>query len=316
VNVRGIDVTTATVHESGIVDIGIAEFNILPGDTVTVRDDLTTKSLVVRNLALTRVDDLTDQVSGTADPGTEISTWAELGDGGWHDLYTIADGSGKWVADFAGIGVDLHPGDYGYVNIREDDGDFTEVRWDVEAPFYPAYLEKLTTSKVAFDWEDTPGATAYKIQLSTKANFSTLLFSAASVDSVYPYATKLTNNTTYFWRVKAKVNGVWSGWKPVWQFTSMDPLAKPVLTWPANGVTLHTTAGLDWEPVTNGFTYLVQISKLADFSTTYFKTTTDKTEFLTNPLPKGKYYWRVRAIDASGGKGPWSEVRWFKIVVP
>ncbi len=316
VNVRGIDVTTATVHESGIVDIGIAEFNILPGDTVTVRDDLTTKSLVVRNLALTRVDDLTDQVSGTADPGTEISTWAELGDGGWHDLYTIADGSGKWVADFAGIGVDLHPGDYGYVNIREDDGDFTEVRWDVEAPFYPAYLEKLTTSKVAFDWEDTLGATAYKIQLSTKSNFSTLLFSAASVDSVYPYATKLTNNTTYFWRVKAKVNGVWSGWKPVWQFTSMDPLAKPVLTWPANGVTLHTTAGLDWEPVTNGFTYLVQISKLADFSTTYFKTTTDKTEFMTNPLPKGKYFWRVRAIDASGGKGPWSEVRWFKIVVP
>jgi len=128
----------------------------------------------------------------------------------------------------------------------------------------------------------------------------------------------LEDHTTYYWRVKAKVNGVWSGWKPVWQFTSMDPLAKPLLLSPEPGaiITSGNTPTLDWDPVTNGFTYLVQISKLADFSTTYFKTTTDKTEFLTNPLPKGKYYWRVRAIDASGGKGPWSEVRWFKIVVP
>ena len=98
----------------------------------------------------------------------------------------------------------------------------------------------------------------------------------------------------------------------------MDPLAKPLLLSPEPGaiITSGNTPTLDWDPVTNGFTYLVQISKLADFSTTYFKTTTDKTEFMTNPLPKGKYFWRVRAIDASGGKGPWSEVRWFKIVVP
>ena len=30
-------------------------------------------------------------------------------------------------------------------------------------------------------------------------------------------------------------------------------------------------------------------------------------------LPAGKYYWRVRALDTSGGKGPWSEVRIVKV---
>jgi hypothetical protein len=31
-------------------------------------------------------------------------------------------------------------------------------------------------------------------------------------------------------------------------------------------------------------------------------------------LPPGKYYWRVRAFDASGAKGAWSEVRKFFVI--
>ncbi len=182
----------------------------------------------------------------------------------------------------------------------------------------PQFDQKLITSKVTFDWEDVPGATNYKIQLSTKKDFSILLVSTGTVDSSYAFGTKLAYNTVHYWRIKPKIGGFWQPWSPVMKFTSMDPLAKPLLLSPEPGaiITSGNTPTLDWDPVTNGFTYLVQISKLADFSTTYFKTTTDKTEFMTNPLPKGKYFWRVRAIDASGGKGPWSEVRWFKIVVP
>jgi len=182
----------------------------------------------------------------------------------------------------------------------------------------PQFDQKLITSKVTFDWEDVPGATNYKIQLSTKKDFSILLVSTGTVDSSYAFGTKLAYNTVHYWRIKPKIGGFWQPWSPVMKFTSMDPLAKPLLLSPEPGaiITSGNTPTLDWDPVTNGFTYLVQISKLADFSTTYFKTTTDATEFLTNPLPKGKYYWRVRAIDASGGKGPWSEVRWFKITIP
>ncbi len=318
VNVRGTDVTTETVSSDGIISIGIAEYNVQPGDMVTVSDTLITKSLLVRNLVLTKVDYLTDQVSGTADPGTEVSLWVELNDGLWHGLNTFADGTGKWVANFAGIGADLDLGDYGYVNITEDDGDFTEVRWDIYLPIYPAYQEKLTTSKVTFDWDDVTDAAAYKIQLSTKKDFSVLLLNLSVPDSTYAYGTKLANNTVYYWRVKAKVNGLWGSWLPVWQFTSMDPLARPTLVYPGPKliITDDNTPTLDWDPVTNGVNYLVQISKVVDFSTTYFKATTGNTEFETNPLPNGKYFWRVRALDASGGKGPWSEIRMFKIAVP
>jgi len=321
-NVRGIDVDTTLVDENGNMGFGIDSFNIMPGDTVTVRDVKVTKTHVVRNLALTRVDDKLNKVTGTADPGSSFSVNCDNQEN-WPSMEVKTDASGVWTADFNTIGVDIYPGSYGYAQWYDeegpDGGDYTEVRWDVEKPVYPAYLEKLTTSKVTFDWEDTPGATAYKIQLSTKKDFSLLLLNLSVPDSTYAYGTKLANNTIYYWRVKAKVGGLWSGWKPVWQFTSMDPLTKPLLLYPGPKaiITDDNTPTLEWGKVTNGVTYLVQISKLVDFSTTYFKTKVDATELEVTPaLPNGKYFWRVRAIDESGGKGPWSEVRWFKIAIP
>jgi hypothetical protein len=54
------------------------------------------------------------------------------------------------------------------------------------------------------------------------------------------------------------------------------------------------------------------VAKDALFTT---KAAGEKTPSLntTYNLPPGKYYWRVRAFDASGAKGVWSEVRIFKV---
>lgn len=184
--------------------------------------------------------------------------------------------------------------------------------------YAPAYDQKLTTSKLTFDWDDVPDATNYKLQLSTKKDFSVLTLSTGTIDSSYAYGTKLANNTTYYWRVRPKIGGVWQPWSPVMRFTSMDPLAKPILQSPANKaiITDDNSPLLEWNAVTNGVTYLVQLSKLSDFSTIYYKETVGGTSRETPLLPNGKYFWRVRALDASGGKGPWSEVRMFKIAVP
>jgi hypothetical protein len=298
VNVRGTDVTTEPVSADGEIGIGIADFNIQPGDTVTVRDANISKTLIVRDIALTRVDDISNTISGTAEAGIEIDV-GYSGDDNYYNVYVITDSSGVWSADFDSIGIDLGLGDFGYAQIYdeigEDDGDYTEVRWDVYAPLYPAYQEKLTTSKVTLDWDDVPDATAYKIQLSTRFDFSTLVFSLKTTDSTYPYGTKLLYNTTYYWRVRPFFGDVKGGWSSVWKFTSMDPLAKPLLDYPAPKqiITDDDTPTLDWQPVENGVTYLVQISKLIDFSTIYFKATVSATEFQTNPLPDGTYFWRV-----------------------
>ncbi len=175
--------------------------------------------------------------------------------------------------------------------------------------------EKLTTSKVIFNWKDTPGATRYRMELSTKADFSTVVFSVKTLESKYPYGTALKPSKTYYWRVKAKVGGVWENAWTIYKFYSMDPLTAPVLTSPAHKALINNpTPLLEWQKVDNAVSYRVVISNSKTFAVKLQKITVDDPHLLAAALPDGKYYWRVRAIDASGGKGPWSEIRSFTIL--
>jgi len=183
----------------------------------------------------------------------------------------------------------------------------------------PAYNGKLTSNYANFDWSDITGATGYKIQLSPKSDFSTLLVDTKTIVSNYDgYITPLPRGKTYYWRIKPLYGDVSGPWSVALPFNTQDPLDKPLLLIPTpNAIITNTdTPKLEWALVVNGVNYQVQISKLVDFSTKYFKATTSNTEFETNPLPNGKYYWRVRALDLDGIKGPWSEVRMFKIALP
>ena len=67
--------------------------------------------------------------------------------------------------------------------------------------------------------------------------------------------------------------------------------------------------------MTNGVTYKVVIATDKLFATKVVKEKLESTS-ATYSLPEGKYFWRVRAFDASGGKGPWSEVRKFIVITP
>jgi hypothetical protein len=76
---------------------------------------------------------------------------------------------------------------------------------------------------------------------------------------------------------------------------------------------------LKWTAVQDKVSYKLQVSTDPDFINKVVKYTTEPGEgviVITHELPDfedGKYYWRVRAIDAEGVKGPWSEVWKFKV---
>ena len=135
-NVRGADVATTTVESDGQLSLDTSPFNIVPGDTVTLRDPNAEKSLLVRNLTLDNVDLETEIVNGTADSGSVISVWADnvsCPDGVNPSIETTTV-SGVWEVDFSTISCDIYPGSTVFVNLNEDDGDYTEVRWDVPNP--------------------------------------------------------------------------------------------------------------------------------------------------------------------------------------
>jgi hypothetical protein len=72
---------------------------------------------------------------------------------------------------------------------------------------------------------------------------------------------------------------------------------------------------LRWTKVKGAETYLVEIAYDAEFTRIYkvFPTVSDNA--VSSDFDKGRYYWRVCAVDAKGFEGYWSRVSRFDIVV-
>lgn len=193
------------------------------------------------------------------------------------------------------------------------DQDFTAI----PVAYSPAFNDKLTASKVTFSWDPFPGAINYKLQLSTKPDFSTLLLNIKTIDPTYFFDSYLKYNNLYYWRVRPLYSSGKDPWLPTWQFTSMDPLVKPTLLSPEHkGSFIPTEEYLSWASVENADQYKVLIAKDSAFTLKVDKKLTPDLLAMFDSLPPGKYFWRVRAIDPYGAKGPWSDPRVFFVNTP
>jgi uncharacterized protein (DUF1810 family) len=77
----------------------------------------------------------------------------------------------------------------------------------------------------------------------------------------------------------------------------------------ANVVLSDNTPTFRWNAIATGNTYQIQIDDLATFASPNVNETTlqtTPTSYTTSVLPNGRYYWRVRAINAYGATGAWS----------
>jgi len=204
--------------------------------------------------------------------------------------------------------------EYLYVTVPADaiDQNFTAV----PIGHSPELDEKLTTSKVTFTWDAIPDAIKYKLQLSTKPDFSVLLLNVRTTEPTYFFDTFLQYSKTYYWRIKPIFADSKVPWLSTWQFTSMDRLIKPELLSPDHNQILDSSeVTLFWNPVENAVKYKVIIAKDALFTNKVAARSTESTSEMFN-LPDGRYYWKVKAIDLYGTKSPWSDYRIFKVNVP
>ena len=162
------------------------------------------------------------------------------------------------------------------------------------------------------DWNDVGTATGYRLQVSTVANFTTTVIDQISLDqSQYQVPDGvLSLYTQYYWRARARNAGGWSPWASAWSFTTtIAPPGTPVLLLPLNGSTVQTTPLLDWGDVDYATSYRLQVSTVANFTTTVI----DQVSLTQSryQVPNGvlstytQYYWRARARN-DGGWGPWA----------
>jgi len=108
-------------------------FMIRSGDTISVTDGTTTKTLVVGPLALSGSNEATDTIWGIAAPGATIRSQVV---GTSQKASTVATGAGYWMIDYSGV-YDLTAGMS--MAFRELDDDWDETTVSANLPVDPDF---------------------------------------------------------------------------------------------------------------------------------------------------------------------------------
>ncbi len=185
----------------------------------------------------------------------------------------------------------------------------------------PDHLQALPNKRPTLDWDDSPNAASYTIQISANPNFRRALTQTVRV-STFTLQRDLLANTTYYWRVRANPqSGAFgpSGWSEVRSFITGNPPSVPILLSPANNALLSRMYPLlDWSdsvapPGGTLASYLLQIATDIQFTNIVYSSTPANSQDSGAVLDQGMtYYWRVRSVSADGHYSAWSQVRSFR----
>ena len=165
------------------------------------------------------------------------------------------------------------------------------------------------------DWNAVSSCNYYDYECDTTPQFNSpeLQSGAIAAGTSEVRLNQLRYGTTYYWRVRIRLNSDTSSWSAVWSFTTAGTIA---LTSPSNGTTLyrylHPT--LDWDFINDGDYYEYQYDLSPDFDSPELVSGlvavgTSEVD-LTAPMRFGAtYYWRVReytSIDTTPWSATWS----------
>ncbi len=183
--------------------------------------------------------------------------------------------------------------------------------WSPPALVSPANGAVLSfpSQSAVFTWDPVAGAQSYTLQVSDSNTFGAGTTDYKTPNTTYALTEPATSGTSVWWRVRAtsgaQAVSSWStprSFKYTWAST-------PTLQTPLDASTVVDTH-FAWSPVAAAKSYQIQISPNGDWTNNVTK---DVTTFATAyspavPLLNGSYFWRVRAFDAAGHAGTWSDV--------
>ncbi|MCB0516023.1 MAG: M43 family zinc metalloprotease [Chitinophagales bacterium] len=149
----------------------------------------------------------------------------------------------------------------------------------------------------------TDGATSYTVQVSTVSNFSTTVVNQTGITTTsYTLTTTLSENTTYYWRVRG-VNDCGTGsWSSVFSFTTLSCTTPTNLTSSSIGV---SSASITWSAVSGASAYNVRIKPTA--SSTWTTSSTTSTSVNVSSLTAcTEYEVQVQTDCGNGSTSAWT----------
>ena len=178
---------------------------------------------------------------------------------------------------------------------------------------------KIVTGTPTFQWYKSSGAKYYQFEYSLAADDPENNYMYRSDVSRYYYLRPpaMETMTTYYWFARAGDKaGNWSDWSEPFTVSIVPPTpSRPAATAPKNGsLSVDTTPELTWNAANYAVSYHIQVSTSSRF-TTIVQEMDDITNlaYIAGELPDGRYYWRVRAVNAIGNYGGWSKAFYFTV---
>jgi len=203
------------------------------------------------------------------------------------------------------------------------------------APPVPALItpDRLFTKDTTptLDWNAVnypyAGVTiTYQVQISSSSTFSGCASGCQYSNLSSPGFTQPSSlsDGLYYWRVKTiNMYGLESAWSAARTFTvDTVPPAAPTLTAPVGTIITLVRPAFSWAAVTGATSYRLDVSSnnfanlLPDYSNRLVTTTSFTGSTSVAALPTGLYQWRVRAVDAAGNEGPYSQTGVFYVTTP
>jgi len=172
---------------------------------------------------------------------------------------------------------------------------------------------------VTVQWDTTAGATGYRLQVSTVANFATTV-----VDTVLSATSKVLGNlsgtTLYYWRVQARNGTIAGAYSSTSNFTTSvgAPGVPSLITPAADATNVPTNATFVWSKPATATSYRLQVATDSTFAggiAVDDTTITDTTTTVSGLAPLTRHFWRVAAKNA-GGYSAFSAVRPFTTAPP
>ena len=157
-----------------------------------------------------------------------------------------------------------------------------------------------------FSWARVSGANRYDVQVDDDPGFGSPALAVRTTNSRL-VSTQVLPAGDLSWRVRAVTpTGSTSAWTTA--RIHVGAVQVPVPQSPIGAVLEppQQVPLLSWTAVAGAASYTVQVDETDDFISPVTTATTKSTSYVAGPLPKGSYFWRVRATRASGVESAFS----------
>ncbi|MBI5326176.1 MAG: fibronectin type III domain-containing protein [Ignavibacteriae bacterium] len=173
-----------------------------------------------------------------------------------------------------------------------------------------------------FKWNESARATRYIFQLASDDLFVNLVNNDSTVtDTTHTVTPDLTNDITYYWRVKAINSTGGSLWSQTWAFHTIKAIPDvPVMVYPVEGnINVPLKPKFLWNETQRAESYSIQVAHDSDFTTNIYDNSVLQDTFYLGEIEFQReqvYWWRLKARNFTGESNWTTSTSFTTLVMP